>query len=73
MNSVQEIQTKINSSIQKKLRKCQNKDKALIKELEDEINQLQKTNSELDKLSQSDDHLHLLQVTEHPQEPPTYT
>ncbi|XP_062301409.1 E3 ubiquitin-protein ligase TRIM17-like [Scomber scombrus] len=59
---VQEMQTKINSSIQKKLRKCQDKDEALIQELEEEINQLQRKHSELEELSQSDDHLHLLQT-----------
>lgn len=64
MGRVQEMQTKIKSNIQEKLRKYQDKDKAMIQELEEEITHLQRKHSELEELSQSDDNLHLLQVIE---------
>ncbi|XP_054458026.1 nuclear factor 7, brain-like [Anoplopoma fimbria] len=59
---VQVSQNKLKANIDKKLRKSQEKDKAMIEELQEEIAQLQKKHSELEELSQSDDHLHLLQT-----------
>ncbi len=38
---------------------------AMIEKLQEEISQLQIKHSELEELSQSDDHLHLLQVNQH--------
>lgn len=62
MKHVNDAQTKLKRNIEEKLRKSQHKDKAMIEELQEEITQLQRTCSELEELSQSDDHLHLLQV-----------
>lgn len=64
MKHVKETQTKLTSNIEKKLRKSQDKDKVMIEELQDEISQLQRKHSELEELSRSDDHFHLLQVSQ---------
>ncbi len=58
-------QTKLKCNIEEKLQKSQEKDKAMIEKLQEEISQLQIKHSELEELSQSDDHLHLLQVSQH--------
>lgn len=63
INQVEEMQAKLRSNIQIKLRKSQEKDKAVIQELHDEIAELQRKHSELDELSQNEDHLWLLQVS----------
>ncbi|XP_022623886.1 E3 ubiquitin-protein ligase TRIM39-like isoform X2 [Seriola dumerili] len=62
MNQVRDMHTKIKSNIQEKLRKSQEKDKAVIQELREEITELQRKQSELEELSQNDDHLQLLQT-----------
>lgn len=63
INQVEEMQAKLRSNIQIKLRKSQEKDEAVIQELHDEIAELQSKHSELDELSQNEDHLWLLQVS----------
>lgn len=63
MNQVQEAQTKLKYNIEEKFRKSRDKDKAVIGELQEEVAELQRKHSELEELSQSDDHLHLLQVS----------
>lgn len=63
INQVEEMQAKLRSNIQIKLRKSQEKDEAVIQELRDEIAELQRKHSELDELSQNEDHLWLLQVS----------
>lgn len=72
MSQVQEIQTKLKSNIEKKLKKSQDKDEATIQELNDEIRELQRQHSELEELSQSDDHLQLLLVSQHTYKPQTF-
>ncbi|XP_047461457.1 E3 ubiquitin-protein ligase TRIM39-like [Mugil cephalus] len=62
INHVQVMQTKLQSNIQEKLRKSQNKDEAVIRELRDEIAELQRRHAELEMLSQHEDHLQLLQT-----------
>lgn len=62
MTHVRDAQCKLQQNIENKLRKSQNRDKAMIEELQEEITQLQRTHSKLDELSESDDHLHILQV-----------
>ncbi|GLD64703.1 E3 ubiquitin-protein ligase TRIM39-like protein [Lates japonicus] len=62
MNEVQEMQTKLRLNIERKLRKSQEKDETRIRELQEEIAELQRTHSELNDLSQNDDHLQLLQT-----------
>lgn len=63
INQVEKMQAKLQSNIQIKLRKSQEKDEAVIQELHDEIAELQRKHSELDELSQNEDHLWLLQVS----------
>lgn len=65
MSQVQQMQTKLQSSIELKLQKYQAIDKAMIQELKDEITNLERKHSELEELSQSDDHLRLLLVSQH--------
>lgn len=62
MVRVQDMQTKLKSNIEQKLRKSQDKDEEMIRVLNDEIVELQMRQSELEELSHCDDHLHLLQV-----------
>lgn len=73
MSQVQEMQTKLKSNIEQKLQKSQEKDEAMIQQLNEEITELQRKHSELEELSQSDDHLHLLLVSQHTYEPRTFT
>ncbi|XP_039997049.1 E3 ubiquitin-protein ligase TRIM39-like [Xiphias gladius] len=62
MSQVQEMQTKLKSNIEAKLRKSQDKGEAMIQELHEEITELQRKHSDLEELSQNDDHLQLLQT-----------
>ncbi|KAL7375450.1 hypothetical protein ABVT39_017652 [Epinephelus coioides] len=62
INHVQVAQTKLRSNIKKKLQKSQEKDEAMIGELQEEISQLQGKQCVLEELSQSDDYLYLLQT-----------
>ncbi|KAM3590902.1 uncharacterized protein V6R79_018637 [Siganus canaliculatus] len=62
IDRVQEAQIKLTWNIEDKLKKSQEKDEAMMQRLQQEINELQKKSSELDELSQSDDHLLFLQA-----------
>ncbi|XP_034532035.1 E3 ubiquitin-protein ligase TRIM38-like [Notolabrus celidotus] len=62
MECVHETKTKLTLNIQKKLLKSQEKDIAVIRELQEEIAKLQRKHSELEELSQTEDHLQLLQT-----------
>ncbi|XP_074479207.1 E3 ubiquitin-protein ligase TRIM39-like [Sebastes fasciatus] len=62
MDHVRVAHTKLKSNIDKKLRKSQEKDEAMIEELQEEIARLERKHSELEELSQTDDHLLLLQT-----------
>lgn len=64
MKHVRDAQCKLQQNIEDKLRKSQDRDKAVIEELQEEVAQLQRMHSELDELSESDDHLHILQVAQ---------
>lgn len=64
INHVQEMQTKLQSNILAKLRKSHDKDEAMIRELREEIAELQRKHSELEMLSQNEDHLQLLQASQ---------
>lgn len=65
MKHVQDSHAKLKQNIQEKLRKSEDKDKEVIKELQEEITQLQMMHSKLEELSQSEDHLQLLQVSQY--------
>lgn len=73
MSQVQQMQTKLKSNIEQKLKKSQEIDEAMIQELKDEITALQRKHSELEELSQRDDHLHLLLVSQHTYKTQTVT
>jgi len=62
MDKVKEIHSKLKSNIEEKLRKSQERDQAMIRELHEEIVDLQRKHSQLEELSQNEDHLQLLQV-----------
>lgn len=62
MSHVMDMQEKLKQNIELKLRKAHDKDKAMIKELHDEIDQLERKLSELEDITQSEDPLQLLQV-----------
>nr|XP_046250170.1 E3 ubiquitin-protein ligase TRIM21-like [Scatophagus argus] len=59
--SVERSQAEFMDTIREKQRKTEKQAEGLIKELEQEISELKKRSSEVEQLSQSEDHLHLLQ------------
>ncbi|XP_051236982.1 E3 ubiquitin-protein ligase TRIM21-like [Dicentrarchus labrax] len=59
--SVERSQAELIDTIKEKQRKTEKQAEDFIKELEQEISELKKRSSEVDQLSQSEDHLHLLQ------------
>ncbi|XP_073327833.1 E3 ubiquitin-protein ligase TRIM39-like [Pagrus major] len=59
--SVERSQAELIDTIKEKQRKTENQAEGFIKELEQEISELKKRSSEVEQLSQSEDHLHLLQ------------
>lgn len=62
MSHVIDTQGKLKRNIKRKLRKAQDKHGAMIEELRDEIDQLQRKRSELEDFTQSEDPLQLVQV-----------
>lgn len=66
MKHVQESHAKLKQNIQEELRRSEQKDAETMTELREEVSTLQEMNSRLKELSQSEDHLHLLQVSQHP-------
>ncbi|XP_044050543.1 E3 ubiquitin-protein ligase TRIM21-like [Siniperca chuatsi] len=59
--SVERSQAELIDTIREKQRKTEKQAKGFIQELEQEISELKKRSSELEQLSRSEDHLHLLQ------------
>nr|BAM36388.1 bloodthirsty-1 [Oplegnathus fasciatus] len=59
--SVERSQAELIDTIKEKQRKTEKQAEGFIKELEQEISELKKRSSEVEQLSQSEDHLHLLQ------------
>ncbi|TDH09804.1 hypothetical protein EPR50_G00092540 [Perca flavescens] len=59
--SVERSQAELIETIKEKQRKTEKQAECFIKELEQEISELQKRSTEVEQLSQSEDHLHLLQ------------
>ncbi|XP_059191701.1 E3 ubiquitin-protein ligase TRIM21-like [Centropristis striata] len=59
--SVEGNQAELIDAIKKKQRKTEKQAEGFIKELEQEISELKKRSTEVEQLSQSEDHLHLLQ------------
>ncbi|XP_059192077.1 E3 ubiquitin-protein ligase TRIM21-like [Centropristis striata] len=59
--SVERSQAELIDTIKEKQRKTEEQAEGFIKELEQEISELKKRSTEVEQLSQSEDHLHLLQ------------
>ncbi|XP_051238874.1 E3 ubiquitin-protein ligase TRIM21-like isoform X1 [Dicentrarchus labrax] len=59
--SIERSQAELIDTIKEKKRKTEKQAEDFIKELEQEISELKKRSSEVEQLSQSEDHLHLLQ------------
>ncbi|XP_059191388.1 E3 ubiquitin-protein ligase TRIM21-like [Centropristis striata] len=59
--SVERSQAELMDTIKEKQRKTEEQAEGFIKELEQEISELEKRSTEVEQLSQSEDHLHLLQ------------
>lgn len=63
IRSFEERHTEVNTEITEKQKAAERRSEGLINELQKEITELQRRNSELEKLRNTEDHLHLLQVT----------
>lgn len=62
MRSMEKIETDLVQMIQKKQAAAEQRAERLIKELELEITKLERKRREMEQLSHTEDHLHLLQV-----------
>lgn len=62
MRSIEIGQAELTEEMVEKQREIEQRADGLIKDLEQELNELQKRNTELEKLSHTEDHLHFLQV-----------
>ncbi|KAJ8372741.1 hypothetical protein AAFF_G00277490 [Aldrovandia affinis] len=61
MRSIEIRQAKLTEEMEEKQRALEQRAEGLIKDLEQELTELQKRNTELEKLSNTEDHLHFLQ------------
>lgn len=62
MRSMEKIETELVQMIQRKQAAAEQRAERLIKELELEITELERKRCEMEQLSHTEDHLHLLQV-----------
>ncbi|XP_051515175.1 E3 ubiquitin-protein ligase TRIM39-like isoform X2 [Myxocyprinus asiaticus] len=60
--SIERCQTEVVEMLEEKQKAAEKQAEDLIKELEQEITELKRRNSELDQISHTEDHLHLLQI-----------
>lgn len=63
IRSIEERQTEARTEIDQKQKAAETRSKELIDELQAEIAELQRRNAEMEELRNTEDHLHLLQVT----------
>lgn len=63
IRSIEERQAEVNAEIAEEQKAAESRSEELISELQGEIAELQRRNTELDELMNSEDHLNLLQVT----------
>lgn len=63
IRSIEERQAEVNAEIVEEQRAAESRSEELIGELQGEIAELQRRNTELEELMNSEDHLNLLQVT----------
>ncbi|XP_059384136.1 E3 ubiquitin-protein ligase TRIM39 [Carassius carassius] len=62
MDSIERCQSELLEVMEQKQTAAENQAEELIKELEQEITELERRNTELEQLSHTEDHLHLLQI-----------
>ncbi|XP_028850669.1 uncharacterized protein LOC114798821 isoform X3 [Denticeps clupeoides] len=62
LHSIERSQAELLEVMEEKQRAAERQAEELIKDLQQEITELQKRNSELEKISHTEDHLHLLQI-----------
>lgn len=62
IRSVEERRAEVDAEITEKQKAAERRSEELIGELQQEITELQRRNTELEELTNSEDHLHLLQV-----------
>lgn len=62
IRSVEERRAEVNAEITEKQKAAERRSEELINELQQEISELQRRNTELEELTNSEDHLRLLQV-----------
>ncbi|KAK2887604.1 hypothetical protein Q8A67_015832 [Cirrhinus molitorella] len=60
--SIERCQTEVLEMMEEQLKAAEKQDRDLIEDLEQEITELQAKNTELEQLSQTENHLHLLQI-----------
>ncbi len=65
IRSIKRCQSKLLKKMEEQQKAAEKQAEDLIKELQQEITDLKKRNTELEQLSHTDDHLHLLQVCQH--------
>ena len=61
--SIEEIRAEVNTEIKEKQEATERRAEELIGELQQEVTELQRRNTELEVLGNTEDHLHLLQVS----------
>lgn len=61
-HTIKERQTEVNAEIKEKQKAVEKRAEELISELQQEITELQRRNTEMEELKNTEDHLHLLQV-----------
>lgn len=63
IRSIEERQTEANMDIKEMQKAAERRAEELVDQLQQEITELQRRNAELEELSDSEDHLHVLKVT----------
>ena len=65
IRSIERCQTELLEMMEEQQKAAEKQEEELIEELEQEITELKMRNTELEQLSHTEDHLHLLQVSQH--------
>lgn len=63
IRSIEERRAGVNTKIKEKQKAAETRAEELVNELQQEIDELQRRNAEMEELRDSEDHLHVLQVT----------
>ncbi len=65
IRSIERCQTELLEMMEEQQKAAEKQEQDLIEELEQEITELKMRNTELEQLSHTEDHLHLLEVSQH--------